>query len=295
MLRFGAHIVDTLVAVVDGLADVVLILAIVAVLVSGIDDAVLEFNESRLPAEIFRESGLQQRDKALCSAGIRLDVLNLERGLRLFGVEITQSPLEQLGRIGSNQLSASRSELEVHESGDYLGASHHRAEPRVAEHVVVHPLSTYLLAAGKHQILIRLEQVDIVALGHVRQRQLLAGEQLVEVPDASCVLAGGFGLHEAGDLFGPDCRKDCGQEAQIRPVILERELDVSPRFVARPVVGWISIHHPAGRSIRSTYRPIRDDRAVPVGHDIQAVSINQGPVARIPIASLFAYHSGLRS
>src|ERR1043165_6375166 len=71
---------------VDCFTDIVLTAAKIAVTKARVDDSVLQLDQLGLVAKVLALSQLQKRDESFSSRGVRLDVLNLERGFGLLGI-----------------------------------------------------------------------------------------------------------------------------------------------------------------------------------------------------------------
>lgn len=122
----------------------------------------LQLDELVFLAEVVSLGQLEQRDKALGPGRAGLDAFDLEGGSGLPGAD-------------------------------------HRAEAAVARQIVVDPLPANLPGRGDRVVVVRLQQIDLVALLDVVQRKRLTGQQLVEEPQTPGVLAGGPGA----DVLGP--------------------------------------------------------------------------------------------
>ncbi len=75
-------------------------------------------------------------------------------------------------------------------------------------------------------VFIRFEQIDVVALLQILQWERPAGQEFVEEPQASGILAGRLGPDMDKEVFLRSLLKQDAEDRRIRPVILEREFEM---------------------------------------------------------------------
>ena len=100
----GTHEVDTLAVGRDGLAHIALGVTVVGCGKARIDDAVLDFEQPSLRAEVVALGELQKRDEPFDAAGVRLGVLDREGCLGLFSVEVAECAPQQLRGVAPPRL-----------------------------------------------------------------------------------------------------------------------------------------------------------------------------------------------
>ena len=106
-----------------------------------------------------------------------------------------------------------------------LRAEDERAECRCAGQVVLHPVPAGGLGAGC-ELPGRFDDRRIASPTGIRQVQSMAGQPLVQEPDASRVRAGRLGLDQFLDWGGAGCLEEALQDGKVEPFVLESEGEV---------------------------------------------------------------------
>lgn len=101
-----------------------------------------------------------------------------------------------------------------------FGAPYGWAESPDAEQVVIDPVSSDPADRGDRVIFLRIEQVDIVALLEVFQRQCLSGQELMEEPQLPRILSGRLALTPARMSFEGTVRNRVSRIARFTPSYL---------------------------------------------------------------------------
>jgi hypothetical protein len=172
-------------------------------------------------------------------------------------------------------LPAASREVGGFETAKGIRATNRGAEPMVTEEVVVDPLSANPTRRDNRIILIRVEQINVVALLQVIQREGFPGQKFVQEPEAPGIPAGGFGPGIFKEIFLPCLLKQDAENGEVRPVILEREFEMVAKPFPRPIYGWIDL---LDNSFSENY-PVdsagRHQGLVPVRYDIEVIPFDK--------------------
>ena len=238
VLRSGGHEVDPFVSRGDRLADVVLGAAIVGIAETGIDDAVLQLDQLPLGAEVLSLRESQQRREPLGAGGRGRDVLDLERGLRLLRVQVAERALQEFRRVTGRDPPAACRQVGRHEVSQGFGAADRRTESTIPEEIVVDSLAADSPCRFNRVVRVPLQQVDVVPLLQVVQRELPVRQELVEKPQPPGVLAGRSRPDVDQQVVLRHHPEQRGQDREVRSVVLEGEFQMIAQPAAGPVAEW---------------------------------------------------------
>ena len=236
--------------------------------------------------------GLRQKSSrcASCSSAtkrsVRVDVgltcSILERGLRLPGVQVAERALQQCRSIAGRDLPAAPCQVGRFEVPQDVGAADRGTEPAVPQEVVVDPLAPDPAGGCNRVVRIRLQQVDVVSLLQVIQREHPVRQELVEKPQPPGVFPCRFRPDAGQEVVLRRLPEQAGEDRQVRPVVLQREFELPAQRVAGPVAGREDLLDASFTGNDPADSTRRHPRRVPVGDDVDAVPLDQGRVAGRP-------------
>ena len=285
-IRLGADEVDGYPVEAHRLADVVLGLSVARIAKARVHDSVLKVDQGVPWAMVLLLGVLQQRDEPLGSSGIEFDMLDRERGLGFLFVQVAERPREQSLRIAGSDFAASSRQVSGFIGVEFLRAANRRAVPEIAQQVVVDPLAPHAATRRCRVVSGRVEQVHVTAARReVVEREPAAGQELVQIPRPAHVYAHGLRAHIGKHVGLRNRVEERGEDAEIRAVVLERELQLIAEPIPGPVCGRVFVGDRASVRVAAVDAPRQHMRRVPVGDDTEVEAFHQGGVAGRPTVS----------